>query len=154
MFKNINAAEVLGTSTTSLRKEFEDRQLSTLTFNNLRKGKYEPYFPSTDIKDRFKEIARDLGTFDVFKLVLPTIRAMRSEMKYLSLDDTFDLDLNDYVLSSSGAGAPSLPPGLPQPVVNQGGNTQQVNATTNLTSTEEALLSPEEKIIRQRLRNV
>ena len=50
-----------------LRKEFADRQLrSTETYNNLRRGKYEPYFPSKDIQDRFREIARNLGSFNAF----------------------------------------------------------------------------------------
>ena len=152
MFKNINAAEILGTPASSLRKEFRDRQLSVLTFNNLRKGKYEPYFPSTDIKDRFKEIAKDLGTFDVYKLVLPTIKAMKKEMQFLSLDDTFDIDLNDYLLPDTGIGAPTLP-NTPQPeAVGTVKRATDVNPNTLLTSTEEAVLSPDEKIIRQNLR--
>ena len=35
MFKNIDAAQTLGTNPNDLRKEFEDRQLTTKTFNNL-----------------------------------------------------------------------------------------------------------------------
>ena len=66
----------------SIYLKFDERQISSKDFNNLRRGKYEPYFPSTDIKDRFKEIAKDLGVFDVYKLVLPTLRAMRTEMKF------------------------------------------------------------------------
>ena len=152
MFKNINAAEILGTPASSLRKEFRDRQLSVLTFNNLRKGKYEPYFPSAEIKDRFKEIAKDLGTFDVYKLVLPTIKAMKKEMQFLSLDDTFDIDLNDYLLPDTGIGAPTLPT-TPQPeAVGTVKRATDVNPNTLLTSTEEAVLSPDEKIIRQNLR--
>jgi len=152
MFKNINAAEILGTSSTSLRKEFQDRQLSILTFNNLRRGKYEPYFPSTDIKDRFKEIAKDLGTFDVYKLVLPTLKAMKKEMQFLSLDDTFDIDLNDYLLPDTGMGAPNLPK-TPEPsAIKAPDRAVNVDPNTLLTSTEQAVLSPEEKIIRQNLR--
>ena len=152
MFKNINAAEILGTSTSSLRIEFRDRQLSVLTFNNLRKGKYEPYFPSTDIKDRFKEIAKDLGTFDVYKLVLPTIKAMKKEMQFLTLEDTFDIDLNDYLLPDTGIGAPALPK-TPEPsAIKAPDRAVNVDPNTLLTSTEQAVLSPEEKIIRQNLR--
>jgi len=43
-------------------------------------------------------------------------------------------------------------PSTPQPVVNTRANAQQINPTTNLTPTEQALLSPEEQIIRERLR--
>ena len=43
-------------------------------------------------------------------------------------------------------------PNTPQPVVNTQANVQNVDPITNLTSTETALLSPEEQAIRQRLR--
>ena len=59
MFKNIDAAQILGVNANSLRQTFQDRQLTTQTFNNLRRGKYEPYFPSDDIRERFREIAKN-----------------------------------------------------------------------------------------------
>ncbi len=149
MNKDINAAQTLGTSSSLLRREFEDRQLSTETFNNLSRGKYEPYFPSKDIQDRFKEISKNLGSANPFIAVRPTLRAMRTQMKFLSLDDTFDIDLNDFSFDSIKT--PPLP-NLPQPTVNTQANVQNVDPTTNLTSTETALLSPEEQVIRQRLR--
>ena len=61
----------------------------------------------------------------------------------------FDIDLNDF--SFDNIKTPPLP-SLPQPTVNTQANIQNVNPTTNLTSTETALLSPEEQVIRQRLR--
>ena len=149
MYKNIEAAQILGTGASSLRKEFQDRQLSTQTFNNLRFGKYEPYFPSKEIQDRFREIARNLGSPDAFRIALPTLRAMRSQMRFLTLDDIFDIDLRDF--SFGDISTPSLPP-TPQPAINTQANVQQIDPTTNLTRTEQALLSPEEQIIRERLR--
>ena len=149
MYKNIEAAQILGTGASSLRKEFQDRQLSTQTFNNLRFGKYEPYFPSKDIQDRFREIARNIGSPDAFRIALPTLRAMRSQMRFLTLDDIFDIDLRDF--SFGDINTPALPT-TPQPVVNTQANVQQINPTTNLTRTEQALLSPEEQVIRERLR--
>ena len=149
MFKDIEAAQILGTSASSLRKEFADRQLSTQTFNDLRRGKYEPYFPSDEIQDRFKEISRNLGTANPFIAVRPTLRAMRRQMKFLNLADTFDIDLNDY--SFGDIQTPPLPV-TPQPVVNATPMVQNVDPNTNLTRVETALLSPEEQIIRERLR--
>ena len=70
-------------------------------------------------------------------------------MRFLTLDDRFDIDLNDFSLGS--VQTPPLP-NTPQPVVNTQANVQNVNPTTNLTPTETALLSPEEQAIRQRLR--
>ena len=154
MFKNIDAAQILGTNPNDLRKEFEDRQLTTKTFNNLRRGRYDPYFPSEDIRARFKEIADNLGSYDVYKIAVPFLKAMRSQMKFLTLDDTFDIDLNDFSLDT--VETPNLP-STPMPVNVQPNVTNQAQAVdqnTNLTSTEMALLSPEEQLIRSRLRKV
>ena len=154
MFKNIDAAQILGTNPNDLRREFEDRQLTTKTFNNLRRGRYDPYFPSEDIRARFKEIADNLGSYDVYKIAAPFLKAMRSQMKFLTLDDTFDIDLNDFSLDT--VETPNLP-STPMPVnvqPNVSNQAQAVDQNTNLTSTEMALLSPEEQLIRSRLRKV
>jgi hypothetical protein len=152
MFKNIDAAQILGVNPNSLRQTFQDRQLTTQTFNNLRRGKYEPYFPSEDIRERFREIAKNLGTFDVYREALPYLRAMRSQMRFLNLADTFDIDLDDFSMDT--VQTPNLPD-TPTPVnvqPNVSNQAQAVNQNTNLTSTEMALLSPEEQLIRERLR--
>ena len=152
MFKNIDAAQILGVNANSLRQTFQDRQLTTQTFNNLRRGKYEPYFPSDDIRERFREIAKNLGTFDVYKEAVPYLRAMRSQMRFLNLADTFDIDLDDFSIDT--VQTPNLP-NTPMPTniqPNVSNQSQAVDQNTNLTSTETALLSPEEQLIRQRLR--
>jgi len=149
MYKNINAAGILGVGTSSLRREFSDRQISPNTFNNLSIGVFEPYFPSKDIQARFSEIANNLGDPNVFSEVAPTLRAMRSLLRTLPLDDSFDIDLNDYLFEE----APLIPlPNLPQPTVNTQPNIQPVDQNTTLTRNEQALLSPTEQIIRERLR--
>jgi hypothetical protein len=93
MHKNINAAEILGISRNNLQKEFSDRQLSTSNFNNLRIGKFDAYFPSDDIRDRFREIARNLGTSDVFISVLPILRRMELDMNRLRLDGSYEKNI-------------------------------------------------------------
>ena len=138
MYKNLEAAQTLGTNINSLRKEFRDRQLSVETFNDLRRAKYDPYFPSEDIKERFREIARNLGEPDAFRIVAPTLRAMRAQMRFLTLDDIFDIDLRDF---SFGEITTAPLPITPQPIVNTQTNLQQTDPNTNLTRTESALLS-------------
>ena len=152
MFKNIDAAQILGVGANSLRQTFQDRQLTTQTFNNLRKGKYEPYFPSDDIRERFREIAKNLGTFDVYREAVPYLRAMRAQMRFLNLADTFDIDIEDFSIDTvQTPNLPSTPmPANIQPSVSN--QAQAVDPNSNLTSTEMALLSPEEQLIRQRLR--
>ena len=152
MTKNISAAQILGVNKNSLNKEFKDRQLSDKTFNNLAKGKFEPYFPSEDIQQRFREIARNLGDPNVFTEVRPTLRLMLQEFRRLPLTGAFDSDVNDFLFEDS------IIPGLPasvtsaQPVVNTQANLQQRDPITNLTPTQQALLSPEEQIIASRRR--
>ena len=149
MNKNINAANILGVDNNRLRREFSDRQISDKTFRNLARGKFEPYFPSEDIQERFREIAQNLGDPNVFAEVASTLRLMSGEFRTLPLDSNFDVELNDYLFEDIAT--PPLP-NLPQPTVNTQANVQNVDPTTNLTSTETALLSPEEQVIRQRLR--
>jgi len=74
---------------------------------------------------------------------------MLQEFRRLPLTSVFDSDINDFLFEESLL--PPLP-NTPQPVVGTQANTQQINPTTNLTRTEQALLSPEEQVIRERLR--
>ncbi len=149
MNKNITSANILGVNTSALRREFSDRQISSSAFNKLATGAFEPYFPSADIRKRFAEIASNLGDPNVYLEVAPTLRAMKSLFRTLPLDGAFDVELNDFLFEE----APLIPlPNLPQPTVNTQPNIQPVNQNTNLTTTEQALLSPSEQIIRERLR--
>ncbi len=65
-------------------------------------------------------------------------------MKTIPLDGEFDIETTDYVPPKIET--PPLPP-QPQPVVDIRPRTQQINPQTNLTRTQEALLSPMEKVI-------
>ena len=147
MNKNISAAQILGVNKSSLQTEFKDRQISDAVFNNLAKGKFEPYFPSEDIQARFAEIARNLGDPNVFTEVRPTLRLMLQEFRRLPLTSVFDSDVNDFLFEETLL--PPLPT-TPQPVVNTQTSAQQIDPRTNLTRTQQALLSPTEQIIASR----
>ena len=150
----------LGVNNRALGMEFADRQISPDTFRKLATARFEPYFPSEDIQERFREIAKNLGDPNVFTEVASTLRLMSGEFRTLPLDGAFDVELNDYLFEDIAT--PPLPASVggggggtstsAKPIVNTQANAQNVNPTTNLTSTETALLSPEEQIIRQRLR--
>ena len=150
MNKNISAAQILGVGKSALQREFKDRQLSDKIFNNLAKGKFEPYFPSEDIQARFAEISRNLGDPNIFTEVRPTLRLMLQEFKRLPLTSVFDSDVNDFLFEETLL--PPLP-STPQPVVGTQANMQQTGQTKELTPTELALLSPSEQIIRLRDKN-
>ena len=66
MFKDLEAAAVLGTNRNKLLNEFKERQISPVTFANLQRGKFMPYFPSRDIINRFREIAMNIGEPNAF----------------------------------------------------------------------------------------
>ena len=76
---------------------------------------------------------------------------MLQEFKRLPLTSVFDSDVNDFLFEPSTL---QQEPSTPQPIVNTQANMQQINPTTNLTRTEQALLSPEEQVIRETLRNI
>ncbi len=178
MHKNINAAEILGVSRQNLSTEFSDRQLSESSFDDLRRGNFDAYYPSEDIQDRFREIARNLGTFDVFNTARPSILRMERDMNRLRLDGSFQknidpqafaeggpaytpnleevdqtgIDLNDYLIPEV-----QTPPLPLQPMPNAQVIQPQAPGNimnTGLTPVENALLSDEEKQIRLRQRGL
>ncbi len=178
MHKNINAAEILGVSKQNLNREFSDRQLSESNFNNLRRGRFDAYYPSEDIQERFREISRNLGTFNVFNTARPVLLRMRRDMNKLRLDGSYQnniepqtfaqgglaytpnleevdqtgIDLNDYLIPE--VQTPPLPiQPMPNAQVLQPQAPGNIMAT-GLTPVENALLSDEEKQIRLRQRGL
>ena len=81
MFKDLEAAGILGTNNVKLLREFRDRQLSPVTFNNLKKGKFMPYYPSRDIIARFREIAMNLGEPNAYAQAASSLRALERNYK-------------------------------------------------------------------------
>ena len=158
MYKNIDAAGLLGTRNIDLRREFKDRQLSDRTFNKLQRGKFDPYYPSLDIQARFREIARNLGDQNPFIIAAPTLRQMRRDFNSLNLFEDFDLNLSEYIFEDLGLApaAPITTPLISPAAITSGtaaANTENV-LPTGLTRTETALLSPEEQAIRLRSRGL
>ena len=149
MFRNIEAANVLGTDSSTLRREFKDRQVSPRTYNKLEEGTFDPYYPSRDIQKRFKEIAEELGEENPFLSVKDIIRALFNELREMDLRDAFDIDVSEYVSEEEGLADIQTPPlgNTPMPVVTNTQLTQKKDPITNLTRTETALLSPTEQII-------
>ena len=89
MYRDIDAAGILGTSSAALRKEFRDRQISMDAYGKLERGKFDPYFPSADILARFREIARNLGDPDAFRMARPDVRGEQREFRGLQLAGKF-----------------------------------------------------------------
>ena len=115
-------------------------------------GEFRPFFPSERIQERFEDIALETGQPNPFLQAEPALEAMRDAFERQSLYEDLNFSLEDFMpgakpvpqnnnLIDLGA-APKNP--MPAQTVT---NMAQKNPITNLTRTEEALLSPTEKVI-------
>jgi hypothetical protein len=153
MYKNIQAANILGTNMRDIAKEFSERGLGK-TYGRLNRRDFEPYFPSKNIFREFEQISRRIGEPNPMKQAIGSIRSMNRRLNRLTLDSEFDLNLDDYlpdtdILDQSAMlQTDPVNPAVIQPV-------QQASLTqTGLTPTEQALLSPEEQAIKLRQRGL
>ena len=160
-YKDIRAAEVLGTSEDIISKNAE--RISKKEFNSINDGIFTPLNISKDVKDLFEENALKLGLPNPFEQASGIIDNIRDRLSTLPLTAP---GLPEIENPFRNLQEPTLAPiqGLPQlpnPTEIQGygqvnlptavaGN--QINPVTKLTQAEEQLLSPAEKLIRQRQR--
>ena len=89
MYKNIQAAEVLGETPNDVRKTFTERQISSQSFNKLNQGRFDPYFPSKDILRKFREIAAGIDEPDPFREAAPEVRELENLFKNLQFNQRF-----------------------------------------------------------------
>jgi len=88
----LEAAQELGNSAVELRRVFKERQLSGKTFNQLNRGKFEPYYPSRDIIKKFKEIALNLGEDNAYLAARGDLKTIKNDLKALGFDERFRAD--------------------------------------------------------------
>ena len=157
MFNDINAAEILGVENNELRKSFGDRQISSETFNDLQRGRFDPFFPSDEIRKRFREIANELGEDDAFIESFPSLIEIRNELRQLNLGEPFQININEYLIEEIQT--PPLPVSVTSAMPNdqtitQGQNIlREAQLTENgLTRTENAFLREEDKELIRRNR--
>ena len=161
MFNDLNAAEILGVGSNDLRRQFDERQISSEDYNNLRRGRFDPYVPSGEIANKFREIANNLGEDNPFREALPALNEIRRELRQLQLGEPFNIDPLEFLIPP----APPTPP-LPTSVTSAMPNDKTITQAQNilsqtqmaagnaggLTPLEDALLSEEEKQITLRNR--
>ena len=146
MLNLINSAQELGLSPRELREIFDKRGLKS-DYEELKRGKFDPFFPSERLQEVFQDNARRGNVANVFLGARPTIQAMSQIMRTLSLYGDFNLNLKDFLPDTDPEGESALPP---TPMPNARLLSQQNNPINNLTRTESALLSPDEKEIARR----
>ena len=146
LLNTIENAEIVGLPPFKTREIFEKRGLQS-DYDEIISGTFDPFFPSERLQEVFAENARRGNVSNVFFEAEPTLRAMEAVMNTLTLFDDFDLKLKDFLPDENPQGQSALPT-MPMPNIQP--TAQQINPTTNLTRTEQALLSPEEQVIASR----
>jgi len=152
MHDDINAAKTLGVSHPNLYKEFNKRGIGRAQTGMVFAGKFDPFFPSSGIIQRFNEISRGIGQPNPFKQALPTLRRILKQLNRMKLNQDFYIRPEDWVTPGPSlfgqAPLPATPGVSPQLITQAPQNITQ----TGLTHTENALLSNEEKAMRLRQR--
>jgi len=162
-YKDIRAAELLGTSEDVISKNAE--RISKKEFGSINDGVFTPLNISKDVKNLFEENALNLGLPNPFDQASGIIDNIKDRLSTLPLTAA---GLPEIENPFKNLAEPTLAPiqGLPQlpnptdiqgygqvnlPTAVAGG---QINPITKLTAAEEQLLSPSEQAIRQRQRTV
>jgi hypothetical protein len=153
MLKNIKAADILGTDMDAIRNEFKERGLNRV-FNRLDNDIFTPYFPSENIQREFRQIEERIDVANPFEEARDVLLDIQDDLRDLSFDDEFDININDYLTPDPGLLGSMLPqtPAVDPATVQTG--TQATLTQTGLTPSEQALLSEEEKAIRLRQRGL
>jgi hypothetical protein len=161
LYKDIKAAQTLGTSNQTINKAAE--RVSRKEFENINLGIFTPLNISEDVQKVFAENAARLEQPNPLIGANPIIANIQRRLSRIPLTEESIPELEN---PFKNLAEPTLEPvsGLPQlpnPTEIQGygqvnlptavaGN--QINPVTKLTQAEEQLLSPAEKLIRQRQR--
>jgi hypothetical protein len=160
-YKDLKAAETLGTSEDIIVKQTE--RISNKDFQRVNLGIFTPYEISKDIEQAFVDIAGKLELENPYEQARDVISNIQQQLiNYPLTERTLPVIENPFKNLAEPTLEPiSSLPALPNPTQIPGygqinlptavaGN--QVNPLTKLTQVEEALLSPTEKIIRQKQR--
>jgi hypothetical protein len=157
MLNHINNAQTLGIATSQLNNLFEARGLSPKILSRLNQKRFEPFFPSDGIIQKFNDISRITGEPNPFIEARGTLQSMRNSFRSQILNEPLSIDLGDFLPSYDEDNKESQ--GLPiQPMPNASILTrpaqQMATSQNGLTPVEMALLTPEEQRIRLRQRGL
>jgi len=139
----------------AIRNEFRERQLINV-YNRLNNDVFTPYFPSEGIQREFRQIEENIGVPNPFDDARDILLDIQDDLRDLSFDDEFDIDIEEYFPSYDDMSQSALPdtPGVNPANFNTATLNQGTVGTTGLTSTEQALLTPEEQAIKLRQRGM
>jgi hypothetical protein len=153
MSNHLKNAEVLGVARNNMSNLFKTRGLSEDTVTNLYRDKFDPFFPSQGIIDRFAEISRTTGQSNPFIEAQGTLRSMERDFNRQSLDKRFIPQIQNYIPSLSENVQPLNTP-MPNASILTPPIQQFAGLQNGLTPTENALLSGSEKQMRLKQRGL
>jgi len=162
MRRQYDAAKLLGMKEKEIRQIFDDRNMMPL-YEAIKKNRFRPFGISDGMKDAYERVSEKNNIPNpLSKRILKRLNKIEKKLTKQRLNKDFKIDEERYlfpekniiqrgieIFTGDQMDKP-LPEGfsekLPQPVVN---TTQMANKNpiTNLTATEEALLSPTDKVI-------
>ena len=162
LYRDLKAAEILNTPRQTVNKIVGER-ISQNEYNNVNLGIFIPYTISEDVQKSFAENAARIGQPNPLLGANPVISNIQRILSRVPLTEEGIPQIENPFKNIAEptlepvSSLPSLPnpaqiPGYGQvnlPTAVAGG---QVNPLTRLTQIEEALLSPTEKLIKQRQR--
>ena len=165
MHLDLKAANEFEVEDEELAAVFDERNIPGNVTGPLFEGLFQPYIPSENIVGKFYQIDEKNNT-QAMEQALPIISEMIDAFQNAPLNKQFKFKLKDFGLGEKlqqgqpqGTFDPFSQSSLGTPGVNPANfNTATLNqgtvGTTGLTSTEQALLSPEEQAIRLRQRGM
>ena len=134
----------------------------------IKKNKFRPFGITEGMKDAYKRIADKKKIENpLSKRIVKRLEKIEKKLTKQRLNREFKIDPERYLFNEesiidkaieifTGDQKPAVPEGFsklpdtPQPVVNTNQMAQKVDPITNLTRTQEALLSPTDKVIASR----
>ena len=165
MRRRYDAAKILGMRESEIKQIFKDRGMEPL-YKAIRKNKFNPFGVTDGMKDAYARLSEKYNIPNpLSKRILKRINKIEKKLKKQRLNKDFIIDEERYLFPEEGIIEKGinlfqeqeknkpLPEGFsqrtPQPVINTTSMANK-NPITNLTRTEDALLSPTEKVIARR----
>jgi hypothetical protein len=162
MRRQYDAAKLLGMKEKEIKQIFDDRGMMPL-YKAIKRNKFNPFGVTDGMKDAYERLADKYNIPNpLSKRILKRINKIEKKLKKQRLNKDFIIDEERYLFNEQSIidkginlfkqkeETKPLPEGFsqktPQPVVNTTAMANK-NPITNLTRTEDALLSPTEKVI-------
>ena len=157
MRRQYDAARVLGYSKREIGQIFEDRGQGTL-FRLIARNKFKPLGITEGMEQAYERISDKYGIKNpLSRRIKRKLQKIEKKLQRQKLNKDFRVEEERYLISEApmmnapdimGAQNKGQPLAkTPMPIVNNAAMAMAKNPQTNLTRTEEALLSPSEKII-------